>query len=326
MHRSDREIKRIQKQIAPIYSRLKRTVLPMQKGVLNGIEREADKILDEYAKAANRDEKTRLKREYARLINNLIGQDKFKAVEQKILDAIHEADTEALRKIEQNKYKTYAENYNRIGRGLKKDLNDYNFKPIDEDDAQYASLTNKKIDKRKLDRWNRERNRNAWRTGALMMVGVDVITELTVTKLIDGNHRMSDRQVDSVIIDAGTLGELDSMERADDEGFTVMKYWIATLDNRTRDSHVELDGVRIPLDAEFKEGLSRPLDPNGDPAEICNCRCDLGYDTGGRRNRTRAARQGVVSGSYKNPESFNNTHTVTVPNMTYKEWQKWRSR
>lgn len=326
MHSSDREIKKIQKQIAPVYSQLNKTLLRIQEGVLSDFKDTSEEILNNYAKTSNRDERKRLRGEYVRLINDLLGQKQFKTAEQEILDILHEADVKALQKIEQHKYKTYADNYNRIGNGLKKDLNDYDFKPINEDDAHYANLTKKKINKQKLDKWNRGKNRNAWKSGALMMMGIAAITEMTVSKLINGNQKMSNRQVDSVIIDACTLGELDSMERADDEGFTVLKYWMAVLDNRTRDSHAELDGERIPLDAEFKEGLSRPRDPNGDPEEICNCRCDLGYDTGGRRNRTRAAREGYVSGSYKNPESFKNTHTVTVSNMTYKEWQRWRSR
>ena len=145
-------------------------------------------------------------------------------------------------------------------------------------------------------------------------------------KLIVSNRKLSDRNTEGSVYDATTLGELDSMERAQDEGFTVLKFWMAIKDNRTRDSHIELDGKRIPLDAEFKEGLSRPRDPHGALSEICNCRCDLGWDTGGRRNRTMAARKGTVTGSYKKNSSFKGTKTITVPNMTYKEWQRWRSR
>ena len=160
----------------------------------------------------------------------------------------------------------------------------------------------------------------------MMMMGAGAIGALVIGNAIKSNLRMADRQAEGMVVDATTLGELDSMERASDEGFDIKKKWEAILDNRTRESHQELDGTVIPLDKEFKEGLSRPRDPNAEPEEIYNCRCDLGYVTGKRKNRTRAARQGEVTGSYKKDSSFKGTKTVTVPNMTYREWQRWRSR
>ena len=54
------------------------------------------------------------------------------------------------------------------------------------------------------------------------------------------------------------------------------KVWIATNDEKTRPSHVEAHGQRVPLDALFAVGLDDleyPGDPNGSPEEIINCRC-----------------------------------------------------
>lgn len=52
------------------------------------------------------------------------------------------------------------------------------------------------------------------------------------------------------------------------------KGWSTSLDNRVRDSHAELHGEVVPMDARFSNGLEYPGDPNAvDPAEVVNCRC-----------------------------------------------------
>ena len=58
-------------------------------------------------------------------------------------------------------------------------------------------------------------------------------------------------------------------------GIEIQKEWVCTHDDRTRPSHLELDGERRDLDEEFSNGLQYPGDPNGDPSEVYNCRCTL---------------------------------------------------
>ncbi len=58
-------------------------------------------------------------------------------------------------------------------------------------------------------------------------------------------------------------------------GVVEEKEWVAVLDSRVRDSHSSLDGTVIPLDDTFSNGLEYPGDPNGDVAELANCRCTL---------------------------------------------------
>jgi phage portal protein BeeE len=54
------------------------------------------------------------------------------------------------------------------------------------------------------------------------------------------------------------------------------KEWLSQQDDRVRDSHQELDsGESIAMEAKFANGLMFPGDPDGDPAEIINCRCTL---------------------------------------------------
>ena len=50
-------------------------------------------------------------------------------------------------------------------------------------------------------------------------------------------------------------------------GIEIQKEWVCTHDDRTRPSHLELDGERRDLDEEFSNGLQYPGDPDGDPSE-----------------------------------------------------------
>ena len=49
--------------------------------------------------------------------------------------------------------------------------------------------------------------------------------------------------------------------------------WIAADDDRTRDSHVDVDGEIIPLGGRYSNGLEYPGDTNGPLEEWINCRC-----------------------------------------------------
>ena len=49
--------------------------------------------------------------------------------------------------------------------------------------------------------------------------------------------------------------------------------WIAADDDRTRESHLEVDGEIIPLGSKYSNGLEYPGDTNGPIEEWINCRC-----------------------------------------------------
>lgn len=49
--------------------------------------------------------------------------------------------------------------------------------------------------------------------------------------------------------------------------------WIAASDDRTRDSHVEVDGEIIPMGGKYSNGLGYPGDMSGPIEEWINCRC-----------------------------------------------------
>jgi SPP1 gp7 family putative phage head morphogenesis protein len=62
------------------------------------------------------------------------------------------------------------------------------------------------------------------------------------------------------------------------------KEWIATLDDRTRDSHIAMDGQIADINMTFDvpnetdggvDAMLYPSDPNGSAGNTCNCRCTI---------------------------------------------------
>jgi len=59
-------------------------------------------------------------------------------------------------------------------------------------------------------------------------------------------------------------------------GVVAQKEWLAAVDDRTRDTHLEANGQVVGLDEPFNVGgapLMYPGDPNGPLGEVVNCRC-----------------------------------------------------
>lgn len=67
----------------------------------------------------------------------------------------------------------------------------------------------------------------------------------------------------------------DAQHKAKEKGADVVKQWDSTLDSKTRESHVAMDGEIAELDDTFSNGLEYPGDPKGSAEEVINCRCAL---------------------------------------------------
>lgn len=65
------------------------------------------------------------------------------------------------------------------------------------------------------------------------------------------------------------------------ESVPLLKTWLATMDDRTRDAHADADGQQVPFDEPFDvdgEELDYPGDPAGSAENTINCRCACVYD------------------------------------------------
>lgn len=120
------------------------------------------------------------------------------------------------------------------------------------------------------------------------------------------------RTARTAVTGAQNAGRLDTYYAAEKMGIKCRKMWVATLDDRTRDSHAALDGEIVENDKTFSNGCRFPGDPRGAPGEIYNCRCTLvseisGIDAPAGMRRAR------------NPETGRNE---LVEYQRYKQWMQ----
>ncbi len=327
---TDRELEKMERHLSAIYARAEKDVTAQFKPVLKAVKKKADELYKAIQEAEDAGAERAAKMAYkAFYVANVLRRKDFIKASRNAQKRLYRANQEAARYINSKTAHIYTINYNQIGRGLQRDLDGYSFQPVSENEAEeYGQISQQTVNEKKDTEWNAKNIRNAIIAGVLLYYAVGRIfwdASRTVTRR---NLDSSNRQASDMLTDAESKGRLDSMYRAYDEGFTVKKYWSATLDNRTRSTHAEYDSMEpVNLDYEYAPGLKKPRDPNCSiMAEVCNCRCRLLYDTGHKKSATRAARQGDVTGSYKKPSSFKGTETISVPRMTYKEWMEWRSR
>lgn len=126
------------------------------------------------------------------------------------------------------------------------------------------------------------------------------------------------RAARTAVTGAQNAGRTDSYAAAEKMGVKTKRKWVATLDNRTRHEHGELDGQVVAVDEPFEVGgysLMFPGDPSGPPHLIYNCRCRItavveGHAQGGQRRA-------------RDPETGRN---VLIENMSYAEWAGWKEK
>lgn len=133
-------------------------------------------------------------------------------------------------------------------------------------------------------RWNRQQVQSVMLQGILQGESIPDIASRLARAVGDNNRKAALRNARTMTTGAENAGRIDSFRRAEQLGIRQKKVWLATLDNRTRESHRILDGEERELDEPFSNGLMYPGDPTGDPAEVYNCRCTMvqqfeGYET-----------------------------------------------
>ncbi len=107
-----------------------------------------------------------------------------------------------------------------------------------------------------------------------------------------------------------TQAQIDSMQAGINEGADLLKRWDATLDTRTRQTHLELDGQIVEYNGYFKSNVGEVFAPHqfGIPSQDINCRCRLSSVPRWDLDPKNSTRKDNLSGEI-------------IPYKTYKEWK-----
>lgn len=140
--------------------------------------------------------------------------------------------------------------------------------------------------------WNSRRLNSAITQSILKGESIPKIAK-RIENIAAKNKAAAVRNARTAVNAAENAGKQAAYEEAEAQGLKVTKVWFATMDDLTRDSHVELDGEEVDVDEPFSNGCMYPCDPAGDPSEVYNCRCTMltkvngeEIDTSSRMNKT----------------------------------------
>lgn len=141
--------------------------------------------------------------------------------------------------------------------------------------AAIQSLRRREVDYPKDMRWNRQKFTSAITQGILQGESIPNIVKRT-DSIYGQNRNAAVRAARTATTNAENAGRMSSFERAQRLGIDMEIEWEATLDERTRSAHRELDGQRVQLGESFESEFGPirwPGDPQADPANVWNCRC-----------------------------------------------------
>lgn len=250
--------------------------------------------------------------------------ERWKGKLNQIVRLIGKTNTVARDIVQKFRLYVFSENYNHhayeaeIQTGISFDI--YNEEAVEKlikEDPKM--LPEWRIDEEKDYIWNRQKVENAITQGIIQGESVDQIAERLANTLSSTNMNKMRMFARTAMTGAQNAGIQKQMEDAEARGIKIKKQWLATLDDRTRDSHARLDGDTIPVDAIFSNGLKYPGDPSGAASEVYNCRCTMKsvFSALANQNKTGERR------AYKTNEK-GYRESYIVQNMTYMEWKKWK--
>ena len=324
--KTDQKLEEMEKRLSAIYSRAEKTVQKKMADYAKTIDEKSAELLQAVKDAETETNRQKAKKAYIRFYRQVVKSKEFTALSANVADDLYKANVEASAYINSQTPSIYALNYNYINAEMEKDIDGFTPQEITDTEAEkYSGYTQQTVDRKKDTAWNKDNLKKSVIAGSLLLLGAYAIMKRSANSAVEKNRNSASMHNSGMGTDAENKARLDGMYRAEDMGNSITKIWMATLDNRTRDSHAALDGAEIALDEIFGNGCSRPRDPNGSPAEVCNCRCSLKYGVGQSKGKTRSSRLGTVTGSYKDDRSFRGTTSQEIANMSYKEWMKWRA-
>lgn len=119
-------------------------------------------------------------------------------------------------------------------------------------------------------RWNKQQINSVMLQSILQGESIPKIAQRLADTVGEKNYNSAVRNARTMTTRAENYGRLDSYKRAEKMGIKMKKQWVATLDHVTRDSHVDVDGEVVDVDATFSNGLDCP-GGMGPPEEVYNC-------------------------------------------------------
>lgn len=229
------------------------------------------------------------KADYAAWLRGQVFQGKqWEARKKQMADTLYNADQTALQMTNKARFNVFAANANYTCKQINKDIGaNASFHLYDAHTVQRLVKDNpdilppRRIGKDKAYRWYNQRMNNAVTQGIIQGESIADIALRIGRETGEGELSAMLRNARTGFTGAQNAGRIEGLHQAEELGIRVQKQWMATLDDRTRDTHADLDGQVVDVDEPFITSAGNeimyPGDPDADPSEVWNCRCTLVY-------------------------------------------------
>ena len=236
----------------------------------------------------NTEEAMKAHREWLRM--QAIQQTRMGSMVDQLADAAVNANARAMDMVRDAVPTIYSENANRAAFDVDKAVGyDTKFTLVDEstvraligsgvtDSPILREVRVPKVSRPKDYQWNRQEFTSAVTQGILQGESIPDIVKRT-RSIFGMNRAAAFRAARTATTSAECAGRVSSYRRAERLGIDLMQEWMATVDPRTRPSHVALDGERVEVGGSWQSEhgpIRYPGDPQAHPSEVYNCRCTL---------------------------------------------------
>ena len=236
----------------------------------------------------NTEEAMKAHREWLRM--QAIQQTRMGSMVDQLADAAVNANARAMDMVRDAVPTIYSENANRAAFDVDRAVGyDTDFALVDEsavraligsgvtDSPILREVRVPKVSRPKDYQWNRQKFTSAVTQGILQGESIPDIVKRT-RSIFGMNRAAAFRAARTATTSAECAGRVSSYRRAERLGIDLMQEWMATVDPRTRPSHVALDGERVEVGGSWQSEhgpIRYPGDPQAHPSEVYNCRCTL---------------------------------------------------
>lgn len=160
------------------------------------------------------------------------------------------------------------------------DIEDISFDLVDEDTVKRLEREGKVVVPKKKIKIPKDKRWNEKQMGSKILQGIsngDSIRDIakSLFKVVDNNMLSAIRNARTMTTSAENHGRLDSYKALEASGVVQKKEWMSTPDDRTRPSHIDIDGEEQDIDKPFSNGCMFPGDGRGPAEEVWMCRCTM---------------------------------------------------
>lgn len=295
--KTDRELARMERHIQKIYSDATKDITRQWKAYMKNADARTKRLQRDYDKAVKSGDAAEIARTKKLLdrakINETFQNERYRRMVDYTTSQMANANKIAVAYVNNKMPEVYAINYNQSST----DANalGVSFELIDEHTLSRAikgEIPRKTINVPKDKRWNEKYINSQVTQGIIQGESMDKIakrifpeimsktdfsnlSEADKNKLIQRNKDSAIRAARTMVTGVENLGRLDGMKALEKEGVIMKKVWMATADDRTRPSHIDIDGEEQDLNDYFSNGCMFPGDGDGPSDEVWNCRCSM---------------------------------------------------